>query len=426
MEPLTPQDIAPEGGLRVVLLSDHSSIGVVLKRAGPRVRVDFSPSGGPNSKWVLAQDLCRTALPEGSDIAQLGVVLGRSGDSVRGDFSQSGGPSKCATAAELCRAAEVCTPSGTPPPLGGSGDGGTSGREHVMPSANLAVGQRMGIGDGAEAQTGGARAAEVGLPSRDPATPQSPPPAADRSRRTSGDSRILDPGVDVAATPQQTRERRERDSGELFGVAREEEGERSISQQLLKFTVAGPNPRYGTTCLRKLMETLQQQANNSKDPRWPNSLPVNLAEHLDSGRRPDERHDMSGHTSQRVGVRVYNLTSAELTWFFRSQEDLQHKVEAGLNPFESPAGRNGATTTPEEVIVIRVEGYDSTEYTVTSQQSQHIFINTAEAVEDFKKRQEATPPRIHQSSPASTPLRSPESPQDQAAKMTNLSSIESR
>eukprot|EP01047_Picozoa_sp_COSAG01_P113553 COSAG01_NODE_42260_length_441_cov_49.716374_1_plen_126_part_10 len=72
MEPLTPQDIAPEGGLRVVLLSDHSWIGVVLKRAGPRVRVDFSPSGGPNSKWVEAQELCRAAVPEGSDITQLG------------------------------------------------------------------------------------------------------------------------------------------------------------------------------------------------------------------------------------------------------------------------------------------------------------------------------------------------------------------
>jgi hypothetical protein len=61
MEPLAPQDIDPAGGLRVILLSDHSQVGCVLKRAGHRVRVDFSQCGGAKSKWVSANELCRSA-----------------------------------------------------------------------------------------------------------------------------------------------------------------------------------------------------------------------------------------------------------------------------------------------------------------------------------------------------------------------------
>ena len=61
MEPLAPQDIDPAGGLRVMLLSDHSQVGCVLKRAGHRVRVDFSQCGGAKSKWVSANELCRSA-----------------------------------------------------------------------------------------------------------------------------------------------------------------------------------------------------------------------------------------------------------------------------------------------------------------------------------------------------------------------------
>eukprot|EP01047_Picozoa_sp_COSAG01_P096868 COSAG01_NODE_27286_length_689_cov_1.415254_1_plen_144_part_10 len=65
MESLTPQDIPTGGGLRVALISDTSQVGVVLKRQGPRVRVDFSQTGGKGSKWHLAQELCRA--PGGSE-----------------------------------------------------------------------------------------------------------------------------------------------------------------------------------------------------------------------------------------------------------------------------------------------------------------------------------------------------------------------
>lgn len=44
-------------GARVQLVSDRTACGVVLKRDGNRVRVDFSASGGKKSRWLVADKL---------------------------------------------------------------------------------------------------------------------------------------------------------------------------------------------------------------------------------------------------------------------------------------------------------------------------------------------------------------------------------
>ena len=56
---MDPQEIAV--GMAVRMLNEASSIGEVLKRDGPRVRVDFSRSGGSSSSWVTAKDLAPAA-----------------------------------------------------------------------------------------------------------------------------------------------------------------------------------------------------------------------------------------------------------------------------------------------------------------------------------------------------------------------------
>jgi hypothetical protein len=55
VEPLRPEDVAV--GMAVVKVADAQATGSVLKRDGARVRVDFSASGGPASKWLECSDL---------------------------------------------------------------------------------------------------------------------------------------------------------------------------------------------------------------------------------------------------------------------------------------------------------------------------------------------------------------------------------
>ena len=44
-------------GMTVTMLARPEETGTVLKRDGARVRVDFTPSGGPKSKWLTCGDL---------------------------------------------------------------------------------------------------------------------------------------------------------------------------------------------------------------------------------------------------------------------------------------------------------------------------------------------------------------------------------
>jgi hypothetical protein len=52
---MDPDDIVEK--MAVALAAKPSEVGVVLKRQGMRVRVDFSQSGGKKSAWVTAKDL---------------------------------------------------------------------------------------------------------------------------------------------------------------------------------------------------------------------------------------------------------------------------------------------------------------------------------------------------------------------------------
>eukprot|EP01046_Picozoa_sp_COSAG06_P036786 COSAG06_NODE_4089_length_4586_cov_52.994874_2_plen_49_part_01 len=49
---MDPEDIVE--GASVALATDSTQIGVVLKRQGKRVRIDFSGTGGKASAWVVA------------------------------------------------------------------------------------------------------------------------------------------------------------------------------------------------------------------------------------------------------------------------------------------------------------------------------------------------------------------------------------
>ena len=62
---MMPEDIA-EGAL-VALAEDPDNKGVVKKRDGQRVRVDFSASGGKASTWVVASDLVLASEAQNSD-----------------------------------------------------------------------------------------------------------------------------------------------------------------------------------------------------------------------------------------------------------------------------------------------------------------------------------------------------------------------
>ena len=54
-------------GTLVALAQDHEQEGVVKKRDGQRVRVDFSASGGKASTWVNASDLVPASGARDSD-----------------------------------------------------------------------------------------------------------------------------------------------------------------------------------------------------------------------------------------------------------------------------------------------------------------------------------------------------------------------
>ena len=53
--PLKPENV--EEGMTVRMVAAPEQTGTVIKRQGARVRVDFSGSGGPKSKWVVCGDL---------------------------------------------------------------------------------------------------------------------------------------------------------------------------------------------------------------------------------------------------------------------------------------------------------------------------------------------------------------------------------
>jgi hypothetical protein len=119
------------------------------------------------------------------------------------------------------------------------------------------------------------------------------------------------------------------------------DGAASAAPRVLHATpVAGPNTHFGTDRLKGSILFCHKQTAGAPGAPWPDSLPERLTNDLHSTRLAL----LPAREGDQVGLRLFNLTQDEVTWYCHGDLDPQGHV-AGKDIRRIP-GLDGHATSP--------------------------------------------------------------------------------